>query len=582
MKRFAGNITPLAIMVMRHMVGVLALLLLASNGHAALTASIDRSSVYDNESVQLTLRVDAQVGNVQLDVSALNSDFEIISNNRQQQYTVSNGRAKSSTEWNLVLIPRRTGNLVIPSLKLRGEVSNALELKVQPSASRSSTSANVRPIFAEAVVDKDTVYVQQQILLTLRLYTSVSLTDYNLTPLTVDGAIVRQVAENQYQKRVDGRDYLVIEVRFAVFPQTSGELTIPAQRFGAFEAPRQRQFGGFSQRGNQVLRNTDSKRIEALQRPAQIAGDQWMPSAQVELTETWSSDLGELRVGEPVTRSITITAEGLTGAQIHPLNFAAADDHRVYPDKAQLETRNTDDGALGVRIESMALVPNREGQIQLPALEVAWWNTRTGQPERTVLAGRVLQIAAAAAERQASLPTSAVPGAETPLAASAAPENAAQPSRLLTFSLSANALLLSAIAGLLLLRIRSAVQPPTKNLDRPDQNRASLKQQLKTIRREAAENNLLGMRKSILQWGQTLLPDTPPKTLQALAKQLQDSILHTEFAALDAHLYNQKSSETIDLDRLFDQLGRQTVQPTTTQRSGERPLQPLYPTGGSR
>ena len=582
MKRSTGKITPLAIIVTRCMVGALALLALASNGHAALTASLDRSSVYDNESVQLTLRVDAQVGNVQLDVSALNSDFEIISNNRQQQYTVSNGRAESSTEWNLVLIPRRTGKLVIPSLNLRGEVSNALELKVQPSAGRSSTSANVRPIFAEAVVDKNSVYVQQQILLTLRLYTSVSLTDYNLTPLTVDGAIVRQVAENQYQKRVDGRDYLVIEVRYAVFPQISGELTIPAQRFGAFEAPRQRQFGGFRQRGNQVLRNTESKRIEVLQRPAKIAGDQWMPSAQVELTETWSSDLGELRVGEPVTRSITITAEGLTGAQIHPLNFAAADDHRVYPDKAQLETRNTDDGALGVRIESMALVPNREGQIQLPALEVAWWNTRTGQPERTVLAGRVLQIAAAAAERQASLPTSAVPGAEAPLEASAAPENAAQPSRLLLFSLSANALLLSAIAGLLLLRTRSAVPLPTKNLNRPAQNRPSLKQQLKTIRREAAEDNLLGMRQSILQWGQTLLPDTPPKTLQALAEQLQDSILRTEFAALDAHLYDQKSSATIDLDRLFDQLGRQTVQPTTTQRSGERPLQPLYPTGGSR
>ena len=307
-----------------------------------------------------------------------------------------------------------------------------------------------------------------------------------------------------------------------------------------------------------------------------------MPSAQVELTETWSSDLGELRVGEPVTRSITITAEGLTGAQIHPLNFAAADDHRVYPDKAQLETRNTDDGALGVRIESMALVPNREGQIQLPALEVAWWNTRTGQPERTVLTGRVLQIAAAAAERQASLNTAAMPSAETPPEASAAPANAAQPSRLLMFSLSANALLLSAIAGLLLLRTKSAIQPPKKNLDRLDHNRTSLKQQLKTIRREATENNLLSMRQSILEWGQMLLPETPPKTLQALAKQLQDSVLHTEFAALDGHLYDQKSSETIDLDRLFDQLGRQTVQPTTAHRSGERPLQPLYPTDGSR
>ncbi|MDE0841248.1 MAG: BatD family protein [Porticoccaceae bacterium] len=568
--------------ITRRMASVALLLIFCSNSYAALTASIDRNLVYDNESVQLTIRLDAQVGGVKLDVSVLNSDFEIISNNRQQQYTVSNGRAESSTEWNLVLIPRRAGNLVIPSLNLRGDISDALELEVRSTAGNSTAAPIKQAIFAETLVDKDRVYVQEQVLLTLRLYTSVSLTDYSLTPIAIDGATVQQVAENQYQKRVDGRDYLVIEVRYAVFPQNSGELTIPAQRFGAFEAPRQRQFGGFRQRGNQVLRNTEIKTIKVSQRPTQIAGNQWMPSTQVELTETWSGDLGKLRVGEPVTRSITVTAEGLTGAQIHPLDLAAADEYRVYPDQAQLETRNTDNGTLGVRIESMALVASREGQIQLPALEVVWWNTRTGRSQVTILESRVLNIAAASvslpltptkplrsnAEERLSVPTTDTYDQDVP--------------HLLWLSLSANALLLSTLVGLVLWRTRRGKKLTTKGSRSLDKRHLTLKQLLKAIRHEARKNDLLAMRHSILQWGHVLFPEAPPQTLHNLAEVLQDHKLKTQFAELDAYLYDPQTTSKIDVDGLLGQLTRQTVQPTTKQPNGERPLQPLYPKSNSR
>ncbi|MGL4565481.1 MAG: hypothetical protein ACRCVD_09310, partial [Halioglobus sp.] len=40
----------------------------------------------------------------------------------------------------------------------------------------------------------------------------------------------------------------------------------------------------------------------------------------------------------------------------------------------------------------LALVPSHSGPVQLPALEVLWWNTQTGQLERTRLPGRELQI----------------------------------------------------------------------------------------------------------------------------------------------------------------------------------------------
>ena len=102
---------------------------------------------------------------------------------------------------------------------------------------------------------------------------------------------------------------------------------------------------------------TKEKMIKILNRPTQVPSFQWLPSSKVELTETWNGDLGELRVGEPITRTITMTAEGQTGAQINPLELPSSSDFRLYPDQAQIETRKTNNGALGVRIESMALVP---------------------------------------------------------------------------------------------------------------------------------------------------------------------------------------------------------------------------------
>ena len=162
-------------------------------------------------------------------------------------------------------------------------------------------------------------------------------------------------------------------------------LSIPSQRFGAFEVPSRRQFGVFNRRGNQVIRVTEAKMIEILKQPAHSSGVQLLPSSKVELTETWNGDLGELRVGEPITRTITMTAEGQTGAQINPLDLPPSSDFKIYPDQAQIETKKTGDGVLGVRIESMALVPRRAGQITLPSIEVKWWNTRTRQTETTAV-----------------------------------------------------------------------------------------------------------------------------------------------------------------------------------------------------
>ena len=551
---------------------------------AFLTATSDRTTIYENETLELTIRYGGQAERDEPNFDSLKSGFDIISSSRQQQYTWSNGKAESFTDWKLTLLPLKKGKLLIPSLNYAGHVSDAIEIQVlEPSTSSNQTQVQ-QAIFSETSIDKTIAYVQEQLLLTQRLYTSVSLTDYSLTPLDVENATVEQIAENQFQKRINGRDYVVIEVRYAIFPQSIGTLSIPAQRFGAFEVPSRRQFGVFNRRGNQVIRVTEAKMIEILKQPAHSSGVQLLPSSKVELTETWNGDLGELRVGEPITRTITMTAEGQTGAQINPLDLPPSSDFKIYPDQAQIETKKTGDGVLGVRIESMALVPRRAGQITLPSIEVKWWNTRTRQTETTVVKSRTLNVAASA-----DLGDDSDPPLQPINTISISPvediedfSGASRPTQLLTLSLSANVVLICGLISLILWRQKQNVFELTQASKPVKSTPASMKQLVQEIQKQLQANDLVGARANILKWGQLVLKVPPSITLESLAKKLDDPILSKGFSQLDQHLYQTESPLMADVDLILEQLKIHCKEMRyAIPKSGHR-LQPLYPQDSPR
>ena len=301
--------------------------LLCSHSWASLTATADRTIIDSNETLQLLVRLDSQALMGEPDFTVIESDFEILSTSRQQQYSRVNGQTQSYTDWNLLLAPKRIGRLLVPSIKYKKDISNAIEITVRKA---TAASAAGQPVYTETLVDKSEVYIQEQLLLTHRLYTSVRLSDLGLDPLTVDDALMQKVSETQFQKNVAGKNYQVVEIVYALFPQTSGKLQIPALRFSAYEASNNR-YGGFSARGNRIVRSTDAKTINVMARPTQIDIDNWMPASSVRLDQQWSSSLNELKVGEPITRTINITAKDLTGAQKCPCHSAKATTIKSIP-----------------------------------------------------------------------------------------------------------------------------------------------------------------------------------------------------------------------------------------------------------
>jgi hypothetical protein len=299
-----------------------------------------------------------------------------------------------------------------------------------------------------------------------------------------------------------------------------------------------------------------------------------MPSSEVQLAEQWSTDLNNLMVGEPVTRAIAISAAGLTGAQITPIQMIESDDYKIYPDQPQLQEQAKGSTIVGTRTETLAMVPGRAGEITFPAITVKWWDTVNQRVQTASLAAKTVRVSPSTAVAISSATIQPQPMDSPPIGAGEKPTT---PPLLTNLSLALNALLIAALAMLLLKRPRSGSTSRTSTQSAIPAL-LSLKQKLKAIEIQADKNNLMGMRDAILVWGRQLFAETPPTTLKDLSLLLADMELQQQFTQLDRQLYKADTSgDPLDIPLLLKRLKQQSnfSRKSTAERGQE--LQSLYP-----
>ncbi len=363
---------------------LLPLLLLVSLSTSAqdLTASVDRNELAINETFTLTLRYSGSQSGGQPDFNLLEQDFEVLSRQQSNQYRVINGRAESFVEWTLILAPLKEGKLFVPSLHLHGQISDAIPITVNKAG--QTPSGDNRKAFLEVELDKDKLYVQEQLLVKVRLYTTVGLHDIATDPLQIPGAHVEKVDEQRFERRIKGVGHAVYELTYAVFPESSGELQIPALNYVAVTGRRD-PFSLFNRNAQRIRLRSEAKTVQVEPKPDSYSGSHWLPAASLGLVQSWSKDPEEFKVGEPITRIITLRAEGLRAAQLPPLQKLNIEGLKTYPDQPQQEDQPSVTGITGSRIETTAIVATKPGIYQLPAVTITWWDTKTGRQRATQL-----------------------------------------------------------------------------------------------------------------------------------------------------------------------------------------------------
>ncbi|MGF1692126.1 BatD family protein [Photobacterium kagoshimensis] len=282
-------------------------------------------------------------------------------------------------------------NWVSVNAWLEGTDKNAKDSK---RAKHSNTDSDKETFDQkEALAQKEAVYaVSEQIIMVVEVSTPRWLTGgTRIDNIEIPNVIVKQrnpLATNYTQRR-DGQTWSIQRWEITLYPQVSGQFHIPPTRVTAqVSAPN----------GQNVQANltTPPLAFKASLPSGFLSGDKgWVAASALTASEQWqvSREQGELKVGDSITRSVTITGTDTLSVLLPPLlaateNHEPSDSYHRYPQPNALADSQSRGNYQSSRTEEVVYVLQKGGELHFPDLKLQWWNTDTQQLETLTLEGR--------------------------------------------------------------------------------------------------------------------------------------------------------------------------------------------------
>ncbi len=537
----------------------------------SLVSVVDRTAIEVDESITLKVIYDASNVRGQPDFSSLQQNFDIVSNNTSSQRSNRNGVVTASTEWRMVLFPKKIGQLLIPPFSFNGVHTKPVTIAVTKNQSQGHTS-NKPDIFIETDLSKTSIFVQEQTVLTYRLFFSRNVQSLDKADISTPNLRVMELPRADYQKRVGGKDYGVAEFRYALIPDASGAIDIPSQRWTIETTSQPSNRFGFNGGRRKLHRvKTDAIRIQVEPKPDSYPPTAtWLPASRLTIAESWSSPPETFKVGEPITRTVTLHAEGLSSEQLPPVfSSPSTPDFKFYPDKPNQENFTTGSGLAGTRTESIAIVPNRGGELTLPKISITWWDTQTNTIQTASLPA--ITVTVAVSDVANNIPHTASP-----------PHMHSEPLDVITVektsllwvlvtcvSLLANILLMILAWGLY--QKRQQVQQAQSQAHATAS--ASTKKAFNDIIKYCKNEDANQLRKAILSWAAINWPNQQFTRLSDFSKVCQDQQLTKALTLLDSALFSECKSE-LNYPEIQEHL--QKIPKPKNENSSKTQLQPLY------
>ncbi len=535
-----------------------------------ITTRLDRSQININDSIQLVFST-TESPDAAPDFSPLEKDFEILNQNQQSSSSWVNGRSTQSVQWVVKLMAKQVGNLTIPAISFGKDTSKPVSISVSNSPVPNGANNRDEDLFLQVEVTPKTAYVQSQVIYTVRLFRKVQITQASLNEPELADAIIEKLEEDvNYTTELNGRSYAVIEQKYAIFPQKSGSVTIaPVTLTAEVVTNTRRRFNGFFNR-----QSTQSKRIvsesislDIKPAPTSFKGKHWIPSEHVHLEEKWSGDIKEMKVGEPLTRTLTLLAKGTTVAQLPELHDENSNSQlKTYPDQPVLKEKKMANGLMAFREEKVAFIPSKPGEYTLPAINIPWFNTQTQKME------------------MASIPETKVIAIGAALSQDASPDNTITPLQLDTeknqtqaeIQLIENPLWkwLSIFLGLgWLTTLFFLFKKPKPKQEKilVDNTQSNLKEAVRSLKKACTENNPSQAKDALLAWGKTKFNSN---NLSAIGSNC-DSTLKNEIQLLSQSLYSTQQTNEWQGRNLLQAFKANEEKKEVSDKVGHE-LEPLY------
>ena len=354
----------------------LALSALAAQVEAqGVNASVDRSQVALDGQLLLTVVVEGsqEARPVLPDLP----DFRVVSRGGMTRATsIVNGIRTEQSSHRFILIPSRVGQFTVGPVTadIGGVTYASSPFRVRVLATGEEPAEQAEAFLTVAVSDSSP-FVGEQVVYTWRFYRRIRVADARITALDFGDFTSEELGEVQeYDTTYQGLPYRVSELKRALFAQRPGEVSIPASELTCEIPVRRNRRSSFFDFGRlatepRVLR---SKSVTLNIRPLPTAPNDFSGLVG-DFSIRSSLSKNELKVGESATLEVRVQGTGNIQLMREPaLDGLAA--FKVYEDKPSTHINRTGDGLRGTRTFRKALVPLEAGILDLPPLDLVFFD----------------------------------------------------------------------------------------------------------------------------------------------------------------------------------------------------------------
>ncbi len=318
---------------------------------------------------------------------------------QSSQISIINGKTSSTKEesYTYTVVASKEGKFTIPSATITSKgkqyTSNQLTITVLPQdenlSSQGSSSqttsqqvaSNDDKTFARLVLSKTSVFEQEPILATIKIYTkaaNIRSLDNAVFP-SFEGFVVQDIPIQNPQielEHYNGTNYQVVAIKQALlYPQRAGKITIDKGEFTVtvqVVRPMRGFFGmmqGYEDIEKSIYTQSVSVNVKSLPsgKPSSFANAVGSFTIKSSLNNTTP------KANEAITYKLQISGKGnLKYIKDPEITFPA--DFEVYDPKTDVDLKTTTSGVSGTRTIEYTIIPRSAGDFEIPAVEFSYFD----------------------------------------------------------------------------------------------------------------------------------------------------------------------------------------------------------------
>ena len=360
----------------------------------SIQISVDKNRLEHGELLKLSIQVIDGEDFAKVDLSPLEYDFEIVSGPSQQNNIQwINGSVSSTKTLSWTLLPKRSGDLVIPVLS--GTVGKrTFKGKKIPIQVGKSGDDGLDEVFIAAEIDKNAAYIGEQVTLTYKLYKK---TDVNIAGIdqfqmpdfkgfwTEELYTPQRLQFQSKEVTIKGIRYQVANLgQRALFPIASDKYEIPPVKIKVqLEVKKKKRrrdpffdpfFDSFLSETKTRILVTDKRNLKIIKYPQPRPFDFTGAVGDFELNA--EIDRESVKANEGVTLTIILKGTGNIGLFSLP-ETKFPESIEVFPPTENFDKDGFRNQITGSQEWEYVLIPRQEGSMIIPMVQMSFFDPKS-------------------------------------------------------------------------------------------------------------------------------------------------------------------------------------------------------------